>query len=234
MSLLNLPRHIAIIPDGNRRWAKRHNLHSIEGHMAGYKTMVNIVDESSKIGIEYLTFFCFSTENKSRSDEEISYLKNLFKKYIKTNLSKLSKNNIRLRVIGDLTYFDDEIQKIIQATVNKTSSNSKLTLTIALNYGSRAEIVHAAKLIAHDLLNNKISIDKISEEFFEKYLYTNNIPNPDLLIRTSGEYRISNFLLWQIAYSELFFSQKFFPDFNRDDFHTAIKDFQSRNRRFGK
>ena len=234
MDFSDLPRHIAIIPDGNRRWAKHHNLHSMEGHMAGYKTMVNLIDEAAKIGIKYLTFFCFSTENRSRSDEELSYLKGLFKKYIKANLNKLSQDDIRLKVIGDLSYFGTDIQETIKDSVEKTASCSKLTLTIALNYGGRDEIAHAVKSIAYELLNGKIDIDEISEQSFGKYLYTKDLPDPDLLIRTSGEYRISNFLLWQIAYSELFFSKKFFPDFQREDLHAAIKDFETRNRRFGK
>ena len=229
-----LPNHIAIIPDGNRRWASARGINKIEGHIAGYNAMVSLIDEALKIGIKYLTFFCFSTENQKRSEQEVSYLKNIFYKYLKLNIPKLIKNNIKLNVIGDISYFDDKIITIINSAVSKTCECNKLTLTIALNYGSHLEIVNATKNIAKDVIAQKISIDDISEQLFANYLYTKGLPNPDLLIRTSGEYRLSNFLLWQISYSELFFSEKLFPDFTKDDLQDAIAHFQSRTRRYGK
>ena len=196
--------------------------------------MVSLIDEALKIGIKYLTFFCFSTENQKRSEQEVSYLKNIFYKYLKLNIPKLMKNNIKLNVIGDISYFDDKIIHIINSAVSKTCGCNKLTLTIALNYGSHLEIVNATKNITKDVIAQKINIDDISERLFANYLYTKDLPNPDLLIRTSGEYRLSNFLLWQISYSELFFSEKLFPDFTKDDLQNAVAHFQSRTRRYGK
>jgi len=228
-----LPKHIAIIMDGNGRWAKERGMPRIYGHRKGVDTVRTITEAASKIGIKTLTLFTFSSENWSRPEKEVKSLMKLLLNSLKNEISNLEKNNVRLTAIGNISALGSDINKMLQESIQKTKINSGLNLNLALNYGSRMEIINAIKNMVEDTHSKKIDIDDISENLLSKYLFTNNIGDPDLLIRTGKEHRISNFLLWQIAYTEIYFSTKYWPDFDEDQFYNAIFNFQQRDRRFG-
>ncbi len=229
----NIPSHIAVIMDGNGRWAIEKDLPRIEGHRQGVETVRSTVRNCSNLGVKVLTLFAFSTENWKRPAGEVNFLMSLPEKYFKQELPELMKNNIRVRLIGDGARLPRKVQKAVSEGSEATKNNSGMILNFALNYGSRAEILAAVnRLIADSKANNlKASVD---EKLFSKYLYTADLPDPDLLIRTSGEMRISNFLLWQLAYSEFWFTDIYWPDFSRLHLLEALTDYQSRKRRFGK
>ncbi len=229
-----LPKHIAIIMDGNGRWAKQKGKLRIFGHKNGVKAVREVTEAAAEIGIDFLTLYAFSTENWNRPKLEIDALMQLLVSTIHSETKTLMKNNVRLMVIGDKASLPKPVRKNLEESLNKTSTNTGLTLVLALSYSSRWEIIEAVKQIAKDIENKVITQTEINEELISNYLTTKEIPDPELLIRTSGEYRISNFLLWQIAYAELYFTDKFWPDFRKDDFVDAILDYQSRERRFGK
>jgi len=228
-----LPKHIAIIMDGNGRWAKERGMPRIYGHRKGVDTVRTITEAASKIGIKTLTLFTFSSENWSRPEKEVKSLMKLLLNSLKNEINNLEKNNVRLTAIGNISALGSDINKMLQESIQKTKINSGLNLNLALNYGSRMEIINAIKNMVEDTHSKKIDIDDISENLLSKYLFTNNIGDPDLLIRTGKEHRISNFLLWQIAYTEIYFSTKYWPDFDEDQFYNAIFNFQQRDRRFG-
>lgn len=225
------PKHIAIIMDGNRRWAKKRGLKTMEGHKAGVKALENIAESFQKHGIKILTVFAFSTENWGRPKSEVNYLMNLLRHAIKTKVKKFHKQNIKLIVSGRLKDLSKDLQETIHEAVQLTKDNTDGILNIALNYGGREEIISAVKKIIKE---TKGEIKDITEETFKKYLYTKDLPDPDLMIRTSGEQRISNFLPWQLAYSELYFSDKYWPDFDVAELDKAISEYERRQRRFGK
>ena len=227
-----LPQHVAIIMDGNGRWAKKRRLPRAAGHLAGVKTVRRIVKTSSDIGIKFLTMYAFSTENWKRPKGEINAIMSLFKIYLKKEISTFNKNNVRLNVIGNTENLSDDLQEIIDNALKKTSKNKGLTFTLAINYGSRQEIINAVKNIVNDVEKGIINKD-INESTISKYLYTSDLPDPDLLIRTSGELRISNFLLWQLSYSEIWITDTYWPDFEQAEYIKAILDYQNRQRRFG-
>lgn len=229
----NLPQHIAIIMDGNGRWAKKRNLPRTMGHKAGVETIREIVKTCSKIGIKYLTLYAFSTENWKRPQDEVNTLMNLLVEYLRKEVEELDKNNVIINWIGDISKLPLICQEELKRAKEKTKDNNGLTLTLALNYGGRDEIKRAIIKIAKDVNAGKLDVDSIDENTISGYLDTANIPDPDLLIRPSGELRISNFLLWQIAYSELWFSDIYWPDFSSKHLLEAIKDYQKRERRFG-
>ena len=230
----NIPAHIAIIMDGNGRWAKQRGLSRIKGHYAGVETIRDIINTSAEIGIKYLTLFAFSVENWARPRLEINQLMKLLERYLQKEKKTFLKNNIRFNTIGDLSALPRSVQKIIKQIMRETASLSGLTLTLALNYSGRSEIVAAVKRLTQDIQDGTFSQDDVSEQTFSRYLYTSGIPDPDLLIRTSGEMRISNFLLWQISYSELWITPVLWPDFRKEQLTKAILEFQKRERRFGK
>ncbi len=230
---LKLPRHIAIIMDGNGRWAKSRLLPRIMGHRKGVETVRDIVEESSNLGIRFLTLFAFSAENWSRPKTEVRSLMTLLKKYIRMEVPRMMRNNIRFNVIGSRSDLPDDVAFALDDARRITSENSGMTLTLALSYGSRQELLDASRRIAADIAEGSLKPEDLTEELFSSYLYTTGLPDPDLLIRTSGEMRISNFLLWQLAYAELYFTDINWPDFNRNELMKAISDFQSRERRFG-
>jgi len=233
LDLEKLPKHLAIIMDGNGRWAQERMLKRIIGHQKGVETVRNIVEESSLLGIQYLTLFAFSAENWLRPKSEVRSLMSLLKKYITMETPRLMRNNIRFNVIGKLDELPPDVNKAVDVAIAKTSNNSGMILTLALSYGARQEILQAVAKLADDMATGKIKKDELTELFFTRYLYTADLPDPDFLIRTSGEMRISNFLLWQIAYSELYFTEVNWPDFGKDEFYHALSNFQSRERRFG-
>ncbi len=228
-----LPQHIAIIMDGNRRWARKRRMPVKLGHKAGADALERITRYANKIGIQYVTVYAFSTENWNRSEEEVNNLMELLRNYIVDFTKKADLENIKINVIGDLTKLSDELQKSIKDCVNRTIHNTGLILNIAFNYGGRAEIVKAIKEIATEVKNGEISVDAINEMIIEKHLYTANMPEPDLMIRTSGEIRTSGFLMWQMVYTEFLFIDKYWPDFKEADLDFAIQEYQSRNRKFG-
>lgn len=230
----NLVKHIAIIMDGNRRWAKQRNLPSAIGHNNGRKTFKNIVKHSAKLGLKYLTTYAFSTENWGRDKDEVSFLMDLLIESLKTEIKELSDNNVKLTFIGRRDRFNSKIQFMLEKSENDTSNNTGLNLQLALDYGSRDEITNAIKEICMDITNHKISAESIDENLVSSYLYTKNVPDPDLMIRTGGELRLSNYLLWQSAYSELYVTDTFWPDFSESEFEKAIVSFANRNRRWGK
>ena len=223
-------KHIAIIPDGNRRWAKEHLLPSMMGHKKGVDALKNITKACDDFGVKYLTLYAFSTENWNRKKEEVDFLMELMVTTINNEIKELNEKNVKMNYIGDLTRLNPVLRKTLDDSKEITKDNTGVVLTVAINYGARDEIVHAIKGIVAD----KVNIDDINEDLVSKYLYTNDLPNPDLLIRTSGEKRISNYLLWQIAYSELYFCDTYWPDFDEECLHQAIISFQKRQRRFGK
>lgn len=228
-----LPVHIAIILDGNGRWAKKRGIPRNIGHREGAKTLEKVVLFCNEIGIKYLTVYAFSTENWKRPKEEVDALMKLLKEFLDGYQERLGKKNIKINILGDIRALPPDFQDEIIEVEKFSSKNSGLSLNIALNYGSRIEILNAVKDIAADLNNGKIKEDEITEERLSDYLYTKGNPDPDLLIRTSGEYRLSNFLLWQLAYTELWFDKVLWPDFSEQHLLSAIIDYQKRNRRFG-
>lgn len=230
----NLPKHIAIIMDGNGRWAKQKGLLRTLGHENGTKSVKTTVETCAKLGIENLTLYAFSTENWNRPKLEVDTLMKLLVRSLKNELKTLQDNNIRLNSIGNLSKLPNPILKELQEVIDKTKNNTRMTLTLALSYGSREELINVVKNISNKVKNNIISIDTIDESIINQHLYTHNLPDVDLLIRTSGEHRISNFLLWQIAYSELFFTEVLWPDFTEENLYEAIISYQKRERRFGK
>ena len=230
----NLPKHLAIIMDGNGRWAKKHGLFRTLGHESGTKSVKKIIEACSNLGIENLTLYAFSTENWNRPKIEVEALMKVLVNSLIKELPTLEKNNIKLNAIGNLEKLPVKAQKELQDVINKTAGNNKLVLTLALCYGSREELVNAVKNISDKVKNNIISVDKIDDSVINEHLYTHNLPDVDLLIRTSGEHRISNFLLWQIAYAELYFTDILWPDFKESDLYEAILSYQKRERRFGK
>ncbi len=225
-----LPRHVAVIMDGNGRWAKKRNLPRVEGHRAGSRSVREVVETSARLGIQYLTLYAFSKENWRRPRAEVRALWKLLEDYLKREDKTLVKNRIRLRVIGQIEALPASAQRELDRVMELTKDNDRLTVIGALNYGGRAEIVEAVKKLASQ---NDLDIADLDEDMFSKYLNTAGIPDPDLLIRTSGELRISNFLLWQIAYTEIWITPLFWPDFKRKDLLQAIVDYQMRERRFG-
>ena len=234
IDLTRLPRHIAIIMDGNGRWAKERGYDRIFGHQNGVTSVREVTEAAAETGIQYLTLYAFSTENWARPEHEVNALMELLVDTIENETPTLNKNNVRLKAIGDLIRLPEGAGKKLQRCIAETSANDGLTLVLALSYSSRWEINNAIKLLCNDVKSNKISINEISDETISNYLTTREIPDPDLMIRTSGEIRISNFLLWQIAYTELYFTQTHWPDFRKENFYEAIVDYQSRDRRFGK
>ena len=230
----NLPKHLAIIMDGNGRWAKQQGLLRALGHESGTKSVKVIIEASAKLGIEFLTLYAFSTENWNRPKLEVDTLMKVLINSLKKELLTLQKNNIKLNAIGNLERLPKSAQKELLDVINKTKNNTQMTLTLALSYGSREELVAAVRNICSKVKNNIISIDAIDDSIINEHLYTQNLPDVDLLIRTSGEHRISNFLLWQIAYAELYFTDILWPDFKEQDLYEAIISYQKRERRFGK
>ena len=229
-----LPNHVAIIMDGNGRWAKQKGKDRIFGHKNGVAAVREVTESAAEIGIKYLTLYAFSTENWNRPVKEVNALMSLLVSTISAETKTLMKNKVSLLTIGDTSRLPVRVYKKLEDTINKTSENDGLSLVLALSYSSRWEILNAVKNIASEAKRGEIKLDQVNEKIFSNYLCTKNIPDPELLIRTSGEQRISNFLLWQIAYSELYFTDKLWPDFKKEDLYAAILDFQSRERRFGK
>jgi undecaprenyl diphosphate synthase len=229
-----IPQHLAIIMDGNGRWAKNKGKNRLFGHTKGVKAVQEVVEECAVLKIKYLTLYAFSTENWNRPEEEIGVLMKLLLNSLKSEFEKLLKNRIKLNVIGNTDQLPVSIQKELDYVIKQTENNSEMTLTLALSYGGREEIERAIKQLAVKVKNNIISPEKIDQFIINEHLYTRNLPDVDLLIRTSGEKRISNFLLWQIAYAELYFSKVLWPDFRKKHLHKAIINYQKRERRFGK
>lgn len=228
----NIPQHIAIIMDGNGRWATEHGKPRSYGHQAGVETVRRITSECTRLGVKYLTLYTFSTENWNRPETEIAALMGLVLSSLEDEI--FMKNNVRFKVIGDIERLPVEVQRKLQETIDHTANNTAMTMVVALSYSARWEITKAMKDIAQKALDGQLSVDDITEDTVSQSLTTALIPDPDLLIRTGGELRISNYLLWQIAYSELYFCDTFWPDFNEADLHKAIADYQHRQRRFGK
>jgi undecaprenyl diphosphate synthase len=228
-----LPRHVAVIMDGNGRWAQRQGYTRIRGHQEGAASVREIVRVSRELNIPYLTLYAFSEENWQRPPIEVQALMQLLSRYLKQEVQEMREKQIAFQAIGDLSNLPRKVQDQLQETVNATSRGAVLTLTLALSYGSRSEIVRAAKLLGEQIQNGNLKPQDINHEIFSQHLYTKDIPDPDLLIRTSGEYRISNFLLWQLAYTELYFTETLWPDFRKEQFLEALLSYQQRDRRFG-
>jgi len=229
-----LPAHVAIIMDGNGRWARKRLLNRIKGHERGVETVRTIVRACREIGIAYLTLYAFSTENWQRPKSEIAALMLILKTFLKSEQKELMEKNIRLNAIGQIERLPDDVRRILDETMKLTEDNHKMCLNLALSYGGRAEIVKMVKDIAIEVKDGNIVTDSITTELISEYLYTRTIPDPDLLIRTSGEMRISNFLLWQIAYSELYVTDTLWPDFGQEELMGILRDYQQRERRFGR
>jgi len=228
-----IPAHIAIIMDGNGRWAKQRKLPRTMGHRAGMKNIKMMVEESSNLGVKYLTLYAFSTENWKRTKEEVGALMDLVVEFINKEFEELHRNNVKLNSIGDISKLPEKSKAAVEDAMYKTRNNTGLTLNIALNYGGRDEIVKGVKEIAKEVLEGKLQIDNIDDKIISDHLYTSGMPDPDIIIRPSGELRLSNYLLWQSAYSEFWFSNINWPDFTKEDLRRAISDFQKRDRRFG-
>ncbi len=233
INLKKLPKHIAIIMDGNGRWALQHGLDRVGGHHEGVDSVREIAEAAAELGVKFITLYTFSTENWRRPKDEVDALMSLFVETIVKELDTLNKNNIRLNAIGDIKSLPAENYSMLVETMDKTSDNSRMMLTLAMCYSSRWEIIDATKKLTKDIESGKFKSEDITEHLFENYLATNGIPDPELLIRTSGELRISNYLLWQIAYSELYFTNVLWPDFRKEELYKAIVDYQDRERRFG-
>ncbi|MGE0561601.1 MAG: isoprenyl transferase [Flavobacteriales bacterium] len=233
IDIQNLPHHIAIIMDGNGRWAKEHNKPRVYGHKKGVLSVRDVVEGAGEIGLKHLTLYAFSTENWNRPKLEVTALMQLLVNTISKEADTLNKNNVRLSTIGDIDSLPSNCSNELKKAINKTENNIGLNLILALSYSSKWEITQAVKHISKDVFENKLSVDDINEKIINEYLNTKNIPDPELLIRTSGEHRISNFLLWQIAYAELLFSPKLWPDYRKEDLFEAIVNYQKRERRFG-
>ena len=234
INMQNLPSHVAIIMDGNGRWAKKQGKLRLFGHNNGVSSVRAVTEAAAELGIQFLTLYAFSTENWNRPEEEVKGLMSLLIHTIEAETPTLNKNNVRLLSIGDNSRMPEDVRKRLQACIETTKDNTGLTLVLALSYSSRWEITKATQDIAKDIAAGTIKAEEITEELISSYMCTKNIPDPELLIRTSGEYRISNFLLWQIAYSELYFTEVLWPDFQKEDLYKAIVNYQSRERRFGK
>jgi undecaprenyl diphosphate synthase len=228
-----IPRHIAIIMDGNGRWAKKRGLPRIAGHSEGVESVRDTVEACGQLGVQYLTLYAFSTENWKRPKEEVSLLMRLLLKALKDETDRLNTNNVRIQAIGDLAALPHEVQNELLDDIQKTKDNTGLTLILALSYSGRWDITRAVRRIAQDLDAGRVREADITEELVGRYISTSDIPDPDLLIRTSGEFRISNFLLWQLAYTEIYITPRFWPGFRRDELYAAVRDYQKRERRFG-
>ena len=230
---MNVPQHVAIILDGNGRWAKSKGMPRNYGHAQGSKNVERICEEAWRLGIKYLTVYAFSTENWNRSQDEVDALMNLLRRYMKTCLTTAAKNDMKVRVIGDITRLDEDIRSRILELEGATKNNGGLNFQIAINYGSRDELVRGIRRLAQDCVDNKQDTAEITEAVIERYLDTHGIPDPDLLIRTSGEQRLSNFLLWQLAYTEFYFTDVHWPAFTKEELIKAIEQYNKRDRRFG-
>ncbi len=228
-----IPRHIAIIMDGNGRWAKDRGLPRVEGHRAGAESVREAVDTCREIGVEYLTLFAFSSENWNRPEKEVDALMKLLEKFLRDKLPELLQQNVRFHTIGRVDMLPENCRKQIDIATERTKDNTGLNLVLALSYGSREEIVDAARSIAEKVLAGELRPEDVDNEVFADHLYTADIPDPDLLIRTSGELRVSNFLLWQISYAEMVISPKYWPDFKNADLHATVEEYSRRHRRFG-
>ena len=233
LDINKLPRHVAIIMDGNGRWAARHGSARIFGHEHGIQAVRSTIEGAGEIGIDYLTLYAFSTENWSRPQEEVDGLMGLLVYAIDSETVNLMKNNVRLQVIGAIEMLPRKVKEKLMSCIENLKNNTGLTVILAISYSAKWEIVEAVKKIVTDATQNILSPSQITNELFEKYLSTSGVPDPELLIRTSGEYRLSNFLLWQVAYAELYFTEKLWPDFRKEDLFKALADFQNRERRFG-
>jgi len=234
ISKTNIPSHVAIIMDGNGRWAKKKGKLRVFGHSNGVNSVRETIEAAAEIGVKVLTLFAFSTENWSRPKKEVDTLMSLLATSLRRELKSLQKNKIQLRAIGAIENLPNRTQKELNEVIQKTENNDRMILNLALSYGSRAEIVNAVKNISKKVVNNDLNIENIDEKVINNHLYTFSLPDVDFLIRTSGEQRISNFLLWQIAYAELYFTKTLWPDFKKQDFYTAIVEYQERERRYGK
>lgn len=230
----NVPSHVAIIMDGNGRWAKLRGEHRVFGHISGVEAVREALTAAGEIGVRYLTLYAFSTENWNRPKEEVDALMDLLVRTISAEVESLNENQVRLETIGDIDHLPVGAKEALAKAKADTAHNERVTLILALSYSSRWEIVHAVKQIAKDVEQNKLTSNEINEEVFSSYLATKNYPDPELMIRTSGETRLSNFLLWQLAYTEFYFTGIFWPDFKKENFYEAILDYQNRERRFGK
>lgn len=228
------PKHVAIIMDGNRRWAKKRAMPTALGHKKGAEAVEGVVRAAGELGVKYLTLYAFSTENWNRSEEEVSTLMGLLREYLKKDLEEIQKQNVRIKFIGERNMLDQEIISSMSRIENNTKDNTALTLCIAISYGSRQEIISAVKKLVNLGKNGDILVSDIDEKTISDMLYTHDIPDPDLIIRTSGEKRVSNYLLWQIAYAEFYFSDVLWPDFNKKHLAEIIKDYNTRERRYGK
>jgi undecaprenyl diphosphate synthase len=234
LDLKRVPSHVAIIMDGNGRWAKARGEHRVVGHQHGVMAVKRTVKSCVELGIKYLTLYAFSTENWNRPKEEVDALMELMVEAIVSEVDSLHEQNIRLMAIGDLEKLPEKVKNMLNEAMDKTAGNTKLNLVLALSYSSRWEIINAVKLLNKEIQDGNLNVDDINEEMFSSYLTTKGMPEPELLIRTSGESRLSNFLLWQLAYTEFYFIEKFWPDFQKEDLYLAIYNFQQRERRFGK
>ncbi len=228
-----LPKHIAIIMDGNGRWARKQGKDRIFGHQRGAQSVKEVIETAAELGIKYLTIYAFSTENWNRPDNEVSALMGLMVKSLNDETAELVRNNICMKVIGDIDRLDHDVREKLEETIRLTGGSTGMVLIVALSYSSRWEIVEASKRICSDVASGKIEPGQVDDVLFQTYLGTGGIPDPELMIRTSGELRISNFLLWQLAYTELYFTETLWPDFGKEDLYLAIDDFQKRERRFG-
>lgn len=229
-----LPVHVAVIMDGNGRWARKRGHERIFGHHQGVKAVRKVIEAASELGIRYLTLYAFSTENWNRPDEEVSALMDIMVESLNNETETLLKNNISIKVIGDLDRLSDKVRDRLRETIRVTAKGTRLKLIVALSYSSRWEISEACRRIARQVKNGQLNVEDINEQTVSENLETAGIPEPELMIRTSGEKRISNFLLWQLAYTELYFTEKLWPDFGKEDFYKAVADFQKRERRYGK
>ncbi len=229
----NIPEHVAVIMDGNGRWAKKKLFNRIRGHQEGVKSIRSVVETARDLGIKVLSLYAFSKENWNRPKREVESLMKLLKKYLVNETPDMKKNNIEVRVIGAKEDFSDELRELFEKTNLETKDGAKMILNLCLSYSGRFDILNAVKTILRESNNNRIDPDEITEQFFSDHLYTRGVKDPDLLIRTSGEMRISNFLLWQLAYSEIYVTKTLWPDFRKDDFIEAILDYQTRERRYG-
>lgn len=229
-----IPKHVAIIMDGNGRWAKDKGLPREFGHQNGVNSVKSIVQEAYKSGIEYLTLYAFSIENWDRPSDEVSSLMSLLVSTLRDEFDEIFDKDIKLNAVGEINSLPKEVVSELEFIINKTKNNRKMNLTLALSYGGKQEIFNAVKMIANKVKNNLIELNNFDDSIINSHLYTKNLPDVDLLIRTSGEQRISNFLLWQIAYAELYFTDVYWPDFSKDDFNLALENYKSRERRFGK
>lgn len=230
----NIPKHIALIMDGNGRWAKQRGQSRTAGHRAGIDRVKEIIEAAREFGVKVVTFFAFSTENWSRPKAEVNALMRYLNNFLEREIKKLDNKNTRFIAIGAQDPLPHNLQNRIREAQNKTKDNTGLAVVLALNYGARQEIVEATKKITHSVMQGELNLDNLNPQEFNNYLYTAGLPDPDLLIRTSGEMRISNFLLWQISYAELYFCKKYWPDFKKEDLKEAIETYQERERRFGK